>query len=272
MTAGDAAGDYGGEHGAEQPGIRERLSSQAEDTIGKLADDLLENPIINSALQTAFSAREKMAQAQETAMEALNLPSASNVDKLARRLRSISQRLDEIEDGVERVDRRLEGVARGGAPACPSSRSDSSGSIIGSTTSLATSQRSAASSRPAMRCRQRRRAPSSRRARQSQRRVDDAGAQGESGVPDTVRRAVERTFQSTLGSGGLTRDRAQELVDDVLRHAEAGAARAGRGVREAGQTTARSGVGVGERVRERVHGASPADRRGRRTSRPRSIG
>jgi archaellum component FlaC len=44
----------------------------------------------------------------------LNLPSASNVDKLARRLRSISQRLDEIEDGVERANRRLEGVAESG--------------------------------------------------------------------------------------------------------------------------------------------------------------
>jgi predicted RNase H-like nuclease (RuvC/YqgF family) len=111
MTAGEAAGEYGAERDPEERGIRERLSSSAEDKIGKLADELLENPIINSALQTAFSAREKMAQAQETAMEALNLPSASNVDKLARRLRSISQRLDEIEDGVERANRRLEGVA-----------------------------------------------------------------------------------------------------------------------------------------------------------------
>jgi CRP-like cAMP-binding protein len=94
--------------GEEQRGLRERISGQAEDAIGRLADDLLENPLINSALQQAFSAREKMAQAQESAMGALNLPSASNLDKLARRLRSISQRLDEIEDGLEKVDRRIE--------------------------------------------------------------------------------------------------------------------------------------------------------------------
>lgn len=114
MTAGEAAGAHGAEADAERPGIRERISTSAEDAIGKLADDLLENPLINSALQTAFTAREKMAQAQETAMGALNLPSASNVDKLARRLRSISQRLDEIEDGIERANRRLEGVAEAG--------------------------------------------------------------------------------------------------------------------------------------------------------------
>jgi CRP-like cAMP-binding protein len=91
-------------------GLRERLSGQAEDAIGKLADDLLENPMINSALQRALGARERMAQAQETAMGALNLPSASNLDKLGRRLRSMSQRLDDIEDGVEQLQRRVEGI------------------------------------------------------------------------------------------------------------------------------------------------------------------
>jgi chromosome segregation ATPase len=110
MTASDARA--GRSVADEEPrGLRERLSSQAEEAIGKLADDLLENPLINSALQSAFGAREKVAQAQETAMEALNLPSASGLDKVARKLRSISQRLDEVEDGVERLDRRLEANA-----------------------------------------------------------------------------------------------------------------------------------------------------------------
>ncbi len=57
-------------------------------------------------------------------------------------------------------------------------------------------------------------------------------------VPDAVRRAVERTVQSTLGSAEVTRERAQELVDDVVRMAEHSAARAGRGVRGAGQRPA----------------------------------
>jgi len=39
-------------------------------------------------------------------------------------------------------------------------------------------------------------------------------------VPDAVRRAVARTIQSTLGPAALTRERAQELADDVLRQAE----------------------------------------------------
>ena len=93
------------------PGLRARIASQAEDTIGRLADDLLENPVINSALQSAFTAREKMGQAQQSAMEALNLPTASDIDKVARRLRSISQRLEEVEDGVDKVGAKLEAMS-----------------------------------------------------------------------------------------------------------------------------------------------------------------
>lgn len=46
-------------------------------------------------------------------------------------------------------------------------------------------------------------------------------------VPEAVRRAVERTFASTVGTAGVTRERAQELVDEVVKSAEAGGRRAG---------------------------------------------
>jgi len=88
-------------------GIRERLASQTEDALGKLAQDLLENPVINGAISRAFDARERAAQAQEVAMGALNLPSASDVERLTRRLRSVSQRLEGIEDVLDRLERRL---------------------------------------------------------------------------------------------------------------------------------------------------------------------
>ena len=49
-------------------------------------------------------------------MSALNLPSAADLERLTRRLRSVSQRLEGIEDGVDRLDRRLEEVGRVAAP------------------------------------------------------------------------------------------------------------------------------------------------------------
>ena len=40
-------------------------------------------------------------------MGALNIPSAADIERLTRRLRSVSQRLEGIEDGVHRLDRAL---------------------------------------------------------------------------------------------------------------------------------------------------------------------
>ena len=67
-------------------GFRDRMSKQGEEALGKLASDLLENPLINSAITRAFSAREKAVQAQEAAMGALNLRSRSS-HLVPRRLR-----------------------------------------------------------------------------------------------------------------------------------------------------------------------------------------
>ena len=88
-------------------GLRERLTRSGEDALGRLAQDLLENPLINGAIARAFEAREKAAQAQEVAFGAFNIPSASDIERLTRRLRSVSQRLEGIEDGVDRLDERL---------------------------------------------------------------------------------------------------------------------------------------------------------------------
>ncbi len=91
----------------EPKGLRERLATGGEEALGKLAQDLLENPLINSALTQAFSARERAVQAQEVAFNAFNIPSAADVERLTRRIRNVSQRLEGIEDGVDRLDERL---------------------------------------------------------------------------------------------------------------------------------------------------------------------
>ena len=64
----------------EQQSIVDRLSRQGEDALGKIAEELIGNPVVNGALTRAFEAREKAVQAQEVAMGALNIPSAADVD------------------------------------------------------------------------------------------------------------------------------------------------------------------------------------------------
>jgi len=88
-------------------GIRDRLTKGGEDAIGRVAQELLENPVVSSALARAFEARERATQAQEVAMGALNLPSAADLERLTRRVRSLAQRLEGIEDSVDRLDERL---------------------------------------------------------------------------------------------------------------------------------------------------------------------
>jgi len=99
----------------EAEGLRERLTRQGEDTLGKLAEDLLENPLVSTAISRAFEAREKAGAAQEAAFSALNIPTAADIERLTRRVRSVSQRLEGIEDGIDRLDERLSALTAGAA-------------------------------------------------------------------------------------------------------------------------------------------------------------
>ena len=93
---------------SEEPeGLRDKISRQSEETLGKLAEDLMGNPMVAGALQRAFEAREKAAHAQEAAMGALGIPSAGDVERVTRRLRSVSQRLESIEDLLDRLEERI---------------------------------------------------------------------------------------------------------------------------------------------------------------------
>jgi predicted nucleic acid-binding Zn-ribbon protein len=96
-----------------EKGLRERVTRQGEEAIGKVAQELLDNPVVSGALSAALETRERAMRAQEVALSALNLPSAGDLERLTRRLRSVSQRLEALEDGIDRVEQRLTRLSTG---------------------------------------------------------------------------------------------------------------------------------------------------------------
>jgi hypothetical protein len=97
----------------------ERLAREGEDAVAKLVQDLSEHPLVRTLVERAFEARERATQAQDVALAALNLPSASDIERLTRRIRSVSLRMEALEDGVDRLDERLAALVAGSASGGP---------------------------------------------------------------------------------------------------------------------------------------------------------
>ena len=102
------------EQESDDRSLRERLSAAGEEAVGEVAQALLDNPLFNQALASALGAGERALEAQRSAMNALNIPSASDFERLERRLRSVSNRLDSLED---RLDEIADDVAAARRPA-----------------------------------------------------------------------------------------------------------------------------------------------------------
>src|ERR1700754_3846367 len=92
----------------EQDGLRAR----SEHAIGEIAQALIENPTLHNAISAVFDAREKAIEAQQATMSALNLAAATDVERLERRVRAYSQRLEEVEEQLDEVRRELGALRR----------------------------------------------------------------------------------------------------------------------------------------------------------------
>ena len=97
----------------EQDGLRAR----SEQALGELAQALVDSPTFHNAISAAFGAREKAIEAQQAAMSALNLSSATDLERVERRLRSFSQRLEEVEEQIDELGRELGALRRQNAKA-----------------------------------------------------------------------------------------------------------------------------------------------------------
>jgi len=83
-----------------------------EEAVGELTQNLLENPLFNQAVVAALSAGERALQAQRSAMTALNIPSSGEIERLERRLRSLSDRLEAVEDQLDEISGEVHGLRK----------------------------------------------------------------------------------------------------------------------------------------------------------------
>jgi len=87
----------------DEDGIRNRVQSRGEKAAADLAQALITSPAFGQAVSAAVLAREKAGDAQRVAMGALNVSSQDEADRLERRLRVLSERLEESEDRLDRA-------------------------------------------------------------------------------------------------------------------------------------------------------------------------
>jgi hypothetical protein len=118
----------------QEAGLGEESGSfkaRGEEALGDIAQSLLENPLFSQVLARTLGAGEKAIQAQRSALSALDVPTASELERLGRRVRSLSDRIEALEDGLDAVARdvaaireRVERDVPADAPAAAPSSAD----------------------------------------------------------------------------------------------------------------------------------------------------
>ena len=92
------------------------IRARGEEALGDLAQALLENPLFSQALGRALGAGEKAVQAQKSALGAFDVASAGDLERLVKRIRSLSERVEELEDTVDAQRRELDKLRKATSP------------------------------------------------------------------------------------------------------------------------------------------------------------
>lgn len=82
-------------------GIRDRVQSKGEKAAADLAQALIGSPAFGQAVSAAVAARDRAADAQRAAIGAMGVSSQDDADRVERRVRVLSDRLEETEDRLD---------------------------------------------------------------------------------------------------------------------------------------------------------------------------
>lgn len=95
-----------------------RDQGEADDGIGGIVDEIASSWIVGDALTRLVDTGEKVVRAQQSAFSALGLPSGSQFESLTLRVRTLFHRIEELEDDLDRLERRVASLeAAAAAPA-----------------------------------------------------------------------------------------------------------------------------------------------------------
>lgn len=85
----------------DESGIRDRVQGHGARAASEIAQAVIGSPAFGQAVSAAVAARELAGEAQRAAMGALNLSSQEHAERLERRIRVLSERLEEAEDRLD---------------------------------------------------------------------------------------------------------------------------------------------------------------------------
>lgn len=77
----------------------------------ELLNEVLSNPVTKTAMGRVQDARDTALATQDALLGLLNLPTAADVDTILHRVKSLSQRLEMLEDAIENLNRSTATIA-----------------------------------------------------------------------------------------------------------------------------------------------------------------
>jgi hypothetical protein len=105
--------------GGDEKTTRERVTARGEDALGEIAHLLAENPLLHQVVNATLGARDIANSATGSALKNLNIATAADLDRFARRLRSVSDRLEAVEDRLDALAGELAAIRSDQAPPAP---------------------------------------------------------------------------------------------------------------------------------------------------------
>ncbi|RHW24771.1 hypothetical protein D0Z08_22630 [Nocardioides immobilis] len=77
------------------------------DQVRSILEPLVDQPVAQRLLSEASAMRDRTLRAQEAALGALNLPTAADLAKLERRLKSLTDAVARLDDHLDRLETRI---------------------------------------------------------------------------------------------------------------------------------------------------------------------